>query len=346
MKHKQRQFLYMLGRPFAPFYGLIMTLRAAFYRMGIFRTKRLDVPVISVGNLTMGGTGKTPMTIYLAGLLRDRDPVVVSRSYRGSASRKINVVSNRNGLLMDVETAGDEPCMLAGLLPGISVVTGPSKGIAAEYACRHLHPGLIIVDDGLQHLRLARDLNMVLFKVDMFFGNNRVFPGGDMREPLSALKRADCFVLNCVDDDNRSKAEAIERALEKKFPRTPIFKAAYRPVAVVGQNGRKLGLEEEGGRKYFGFCGLADPSSFKKILENTSIELTGFRAYPDHYDYSAKDLSKIEQAAEATGAEALITTEKDMVKIRGKLTLPVVSVSMDLFPFEGLADFVRSKING
>ncbi|MFP3983944.1 MAG: tetraacyldisaccharide 4'-kinase, partial [Desulfurivibrionaceae bacterium] len=188
MKPERVNILYSLGRPFAPLYGAIMNVRAALYHKNILKKTSLEVPVISVGNLTMGGTGKTPMAIYLAGLMRKKNPVVVSRGYHGTSTDKINVVSDGNSLLMGVREAGDESYLMARALPGIPVVTGRSKRLTAEYAVRHFNPGLVIVDDGFQHLGLARDLNMVMFKVDTLLGNNRVFPAGDMREPLKALE--------------------------------------------------------------------------------------------------------------------------------------------------------------
>lgn len=323
-----------------------MALRAILYRKGLFKTTDLDIPVISVGNLTMGGTGKTPMTVYLAELLRNENPVVVCRGYRGTTTNKVTVVSNDEGLLRDVAEVGDEAYLLANRLQGIPVVVGSSKSLAAEYAVTHLKPGLIIVDDGFQHLALSRDLNVVLFKVDTFLGNNRVFPGGDMREPLMALKRADCFVLNCVDDENRERAEAIKKALNKKFPEIQVFMTSYQPVGIVNQQGESLEMSAIRNRRYFGFCGLAEPLSFKKTLEKSEVQLTGFRAFPDHHAYSAKDLLNLTDMAGATGAEGLITTAKDMVKVRSsQLALPVISVSIELLPFEGFAAFVMGKIS-
>ncbi|MFW5905942.1 MAG: tetraacyldisaccharide 4'-kinase [Desulfobia sp.] len=346
MKPERVNILYSLGRPFAPLYGAIMNVRAALYHKNILKKTSLEVPVISVGNLTMGGTGKTPMAIYLAGLMRKKNPVVVSRGYHGTSTDKINVVSDGNSLLMGVREAGDESYLMARALPGIPVVTGRSKRLTAEYAVRHFNPGLVIVDDGFQHLGLARDLNMVMFKVDTLLGNNRVFPAGDMREPLKALERADCFVLNCVDDENRQKAEAIEKALNKRFPEIPVFKTAYRPTGVVDQNGRGSAVAEVKGKKCFGFCGLADPSYFQRVLEDSGMELAGVQTYPDHHFYSEKDLEEIAITAQAAGAELLVTTAKDMVKLQDcRSFLPVVSVQMELVPFEGLADFIRERIS-
>lgn len=346
VKPERVDLLYGLGRPFAPLYGAAMTLRSALYRKKIFKKTRLEVPVISVGNLTMGGAGKTPMTFYLAELLRERNPVIVSRGYHGTAAGKVNVVSDGEKMLMDVAEAGDEAYLLGKYLPEVPVVTGPGKGLAAEYAAGQFKPGVIIVDDGFQHLALERDLNMVLFKVDTFLGNNRVFPGGDMREPLKALRRADCFVLTCVDEKNRERARAIGKALQDKFPGIPVFNSAYLPAGVFDQEGRNLTVEEMKGKKYFGFCGLAAPSYFKRVLEDCGLELAGFQEYPDHHLYSDNDLQEITKAAESTGAAGLITTGKDMVKMQSmKPALPVFSISVELIPFEGLNDFILEKIS-
>ena len=215
------RFSFIFGRPFAPLYGWLMSLRAAWYKKGMLKSCKLGIPVVSIGNLTMGGTGKTQMVMYLAKLFADKKVAVVSRGYRSKGTEDINLVANGYEILLDVEDAGDEPYLIAESLPGVVVATGKERAVVGEY-CEHvLECDLILLDDGFQHLKLQRDLDIVLFKVDSFLGNNRVFPGGDMRAPLAALHRADCSVLTCMDEDNRAKAEAIkavEQASEEALP--------------------------------------------------------------------------------------------------------------------------------
>jgi tetraacyldisaccharide 4'-kinase len=340
------RLLYAFGRPFAPLYSLAMTLRAACYRKGLCRRQRLPVPVVSVGNLTMGGTGKTPLVIHLAGLLRARKPVIVSRGYGGRARGRVNVVADGEGLRLDAAAAGDEPFFMAENLPGVPVLTSTNRVEGGRYAVEHLQAGAVILDDGFQHLRLQRDVNLVLFKTDTFLGNNRVFPGGDMREPLKALARADAFVLTCVDEENRTRAEAIKKALAGRFPGIPVFMAAFRPVALVAADDGDGRLPLDAGpRPFFGFCGLANPHSFQRSLRQAGLEVEGFQVFRDHCRYSPWELDFLRRQFEKSGARALITTEKDLVKLRGKaLGLPLYALRMAMAPEAGLDEFVLARL--
>ncbi|MHB8151111.1 MAG: tetraacyldisaccharide 4'-kinase, partial [Desulfobulbia bacterium] len=170
------------------------------------KSQRLPVPVISIGNLTLGGTGKTPMVRYVTRLLLDRGvrPAIVSRGYGGKAAGRINIVADRTKTLLPPEMAGDEPFMLAEVLPGVPVLTGSQRARVARHAVEAFGANLIVMDDGFQHLALRRDLDLVLFSARTLLGNGRVFPGGELREPLSALGRAHAFVITGVDASNRS----------------------------------------------------------------------------------------------------------------------------------------------
>ncbi len=336
--------LYTFGRPFSPIYSLAMSLREVFYKKGLFKQNRLPVPVVSVGNLTMGGTGKTPLTIYLARLLADRRPVVVSRGYGGKAKEKINVVSNGNKVLLSASEAGDEPYCIAKNLPGMPVLTSRNRFDGGHYAVENFGSGAIILDDGFQHLSLQRDLNLVLFKVNTFLGNNRVFPGGDMREPLKALKRADAFVLTCVDVENRKRAEAIERALNKKFPAIPVFMTEYRAVALVGADGGQIPVEN-GPESFYGFCGLANPASFKRSLSLAGIDTNGFLVFRDHCPYMKPEIDFLHKQSKNSEAQAYITSEKDMVKINpAKLSRPLYALKMEVVADKHFDNFVLEKL--
>ena len=339
------RLLYAFGRFFSPIYSLVMSIRAACYRQGLCRQERLPVPVVSVGNLTMGGTGKTPLVIHLAGLLRRRNPVIVSRGYGGRAKERVNVVADGEAVRLNAAAAGDEPFFMAENLPGVPVLTSRNRVDGGRYAVEHYGAGAVILDDGFQHLRLTRDVNLVLFKVDTFLGNNRVFPGGDMREPLKALARADAFVLTCVDEENRARAEAIKKALTGRFPGIPVFMAAFRPVALVAADGGQFPLGA-GPRPFFGFCGLANPHSFMRSLQLAGIETDGFQVFRDHCRYSPWELDFLRKQLKKSGARALITTEKDLVKLKGReLGLPLYALRMAMTPEAGLDEFVLEKLH-
>jgi tetraacyldisaccharide 4'-kinase len=339
--------LFTLGRPFAPFYGAAMAMRAALYGKAFFRRARLGVPVVSVGNLTMGGTGKTPMVIYLARLLAASGVAIVSRGYRGRARGKVNVVSDGTRILLDAEQAGDEPLLMASRLPGVAVITGRQRALAGFYAVERLGAGLVLLDDGFQHLAVERDLDIVLFKADIFLGNNRVFPGGDMREPLSALRRAHCFVVTCVDGENEHRAQAFRRALGRRFPGTPVFFSAYKPCSLVDVQGRDHGLATLAGRPVGAFCGLGQPAYFEKSLAQAGMTTKGISVFPDHHHYTARQLAGlVADYLTTAGAEALVTTEKDLVKVRELVgDVPLFALRMEMTMEEGFDDFVRQRLS-
>ena len=334
--------LYFFGRPFAPLYAGIMAGRAALYRRRFLRSDKLGVPVISVGNLTLGGSGKTPMVIYLARLLAKRRVAIVSRGYKGNAKGRVNVVSDGKEVLLDAGMAGDEPNLMASLLPGVPVVTGPKRIFPARYCEQELAADLILLDDGFQHLALQRDLDIVLFKVDTFMGNSRIFPGGDLREPLAALERAHCFVLTCVDDDNRQRADAIQAALEKRFPHIAVFQSGYQPQGLVPHTGDMVPLAQS---TFGAFCGLAAPRLFQKSLQQAGLNIAYFKGFADHHSYSLRQLQSVASKAAEAGAVALITTEKDMVKLKDvELSLPLYALRMEVSMGPEFTDFLFARL--
>ncbi|MEN8258172.1 MAG: tetraacyldisaccharide 4'-kinase [Thermodesulfobacteriota bacterium] len=338
--------LFFIGRPFAPLYGAAMAMRASLYGKGIMSRHSLGVPVVSVGNLTMGGTGKTPMVIYLARLLDSYKVAIISRGYRGKACGKVNVVSNGSSVLLDAVQAGDEPYLMASLLPGVPVVTAKKRALAGFYGVEELGAEVVLLDDGFQHLAVDRDLDIVLFKVDSFLGNNRVFPGGDMREPLSALKRAHCFVLTCVDGENKERAEVLRQALSRRFPEAPVFFSEYKPSCLVDGKGKEYALSTLTGQRVNAFCGLAQPSYFEKSLEQADLTVENFSVYPDHHLYSAKQISALVDAGRGgTEIKALVTTEKDLVKVKEiGCDLPLYALRMDVVMEKGFDDFLFERL--
>lgn len=328
------EFYYALGRPIAPLYGAIMRLRETCYRRGVFTSHKLPVPVISVGNLTVGGTGKTPMVQHLARLLQDNGfrPAVVSRGYAGRAQGRVNLVSDGSRLLLDADLAGDEPRFLAETLPGVPVLTGIVRRLPAREAVA-LGADVLLLDDGFQHMQLARDINLALFSADRLAGNSRVFPGGELREPVAALRRATGFVLTGVDDRNRERATRFADLLRTRFPEIPTTLAGYATDAVVRLSAAGLlapaGDVDLAGRRLFGFCGIARPESFQRTVQAAGLELGGFLPLADHQRYVPAVLDRIRTRAAQAGAEALVTTEKDLVKLAGcaaDLALPVYAL--------------------
>jgi tetraacyldisaccharide 4'-kinase len=310
-----------------------MRLRATAYRRGWLPGVRLPVPVVSVGNLTMGGTGKTPMVIQVVRLLEamGRRPAVVSRGYGGRARKPVNLVSDGERILLEAAAAGDEPRLLAESLPGVPVLTGVRRVLAGQFAVQQLGAEVIVLDDGFQHQALHRDLDLVLFKGPDYLGNGRVFPGGDLREPLAALARASAFVLVAgADDQDSPGAGEFRNYLGSVFPGRPVFPASYRPGLLLPGNGLAIAQGDMVG-SFFAFCGLARPESFRKSLAGLPGILQGFQAFPDHHPYGAADLADLVRRAGRQGAGVLVTTAKDLVKLRHlDCPLPLYVLSVEL----------------
>jgi tetraacyldisaccharide 4'-kinase len=350
--------------PLGYLYGQAMRLRWKLYEFGLFKTRSLPCRVISIGNLTLGGTGKTPLTIWLTNYIRSKgkEVAIVSRGYRAKDKSPVSIVSDGEDILLGPDEAGDEPFMMASNLPGIPLLIGKKRFPVGMRAIEDFSPDVVLLDDGYQHLGLARDLNLLLLRTVKPFGNGHVFPAGTLREPLSALKRADAFILTYAGEKTGPVMEEQWLFLQERFPNKPVFvsycKPSYfyllnethmshgdekdnknrtrdsrdgcpttnsdfiisrtgvSPVRRVFRDEKKVHPPSElMGRKALAFCGIAHPESFRKMLIRLGIDLLDFIAYHDHYDYHRGDLEKIEERAAGKGAEFIITTEKDAVKI-------------------------------
>lgn len=341
-----KNFYYGLGRPFSPLYSAAMRLRDYLYQKRIFKSTTFEVPVISIGNLTMGGTGKTPMVQYLARLLQENSyqPAIISRGYGGATKERINIVSDGKEIFLGADYVGDEPRMLAETLPGVFVLTGIVRKLPAARAVQ-MGANILLLDDGFQHLAVRRDLDIVLFNTDKLAGNSRVFPGGDLREPISALHRCHVFVLTGTDKQNQEQAEKFKEVLNAKFPDHPVFFSSYRPGGFFLQNtdGEKIFVQPEdfADQRCFAFCGIARPESFQQTLKKLNIVPIAFRGLPDHFSYAAKTVRRLIKDARQAGATAFLCTEKDMVKLRNiDMQLPLYAIAMEARPEKGLMDMI------
>lgn len=309
-------FLFFIGRPFSPLYAAVMKARAHCYRRGILRRHKFPVPVVSVGNLVLGGTGKTPTVQHIATLLIDNEikPAVVSRGYGGKSKDETNVVSNGKEILLSPQYAGDEPYLLAENLPGVPVLTGRKRKHPCEFAIKEFNVDCIILDDGFQHLSVERDIDLVLFDSTHLAGNSRIFPGGPLREPVSALNRCTYFLLTGENKTNRERAEKFGDLLKKKFSSKSLYLASSNSYSYVSYDEKKTTEKLTG--KVYAFCGIANPDRFKTALDELNIETTGFETYPDHTRYSQKTVDQIIANASAADADILLTTQKDIVKLK------------------------------
>ena len=316
-------------------YGLAVRARAIGYKSGHLKTKRLPCKVISVGNITVGGAGKTPMVLFLAEMLYNKglSPVVLSRGYKGGAEKYGGIVSDGRTIYMKVEDTGDEPMMMATRLRkiGVPVIVGRDRFKSGKLAIKSFQPDVILLDDAYQHLKLWRDLNLVLLDSRRPFGNSFLLPRGILREPETALSRGDIFILTRTERCQHSLKNRLRRVIGSK----PIYTAFHQPFLAKWVRGHTIAQRSPSeeitdidisllhGKKVFGFSGMAVNNNFKQTLESMDCELVGFNGFADHHPYSHKDIMSLMRSASRTGADTLCTTEKDYVRLSRYMPLSV-----------------------
>ncbi len=305
--------------------------------------KRLPYRVISIGNITLGGTGKTPAAIAVAEEAKKRGfrPVILTRGYKGTAQGPCFVTKGDKPLLTAAQ-AGDEPILMAERLSGVPIVKGSDRYEAGMFALKEFNvqsstfsvtgnrevgslqtPNpqspvpLFILDDGFQHWRLYRERDIVLIDARNPFGNRKLLPAGRLREPLSGLNRADVIMITKAEREDAGLLAEIRQYNNH----SPVFFSDHRVVAVRSIAGEKNPPDHLRGRKVFCVCGLADPDSFRKTVAGAGAEVTGMKAYRDHYAYCQQDVAEIIKESGSSGASWIATTDKDMVKLRN-LDLP------------------------
>ena len=298
-------------------YSCIIRVRNLFYHAGVFKIRKLRCKVISVGNITVGGTGKTPMVIMLANLLKEKGykPAVLSRGYRGKKKAPVNIVSNGEKVLMTPAEAGDEPVLIAKSASDIPVITGKNRCQTGTFAIEHFGADVLILDDAFQHRSLFRDIDIVLLDKTRPFGNGFVIPRGELREPEDALGRAD-IIVKTGDGRRETEIRDQESGVRSQMSGTHIFEAYRKPVALLrGGAGDVFPLDYLRGKKIFAFAGIARPDSFKKTIESVGGEVAASLSFPDHHAYTQEDLIKIKKAASQSSAHIILTTEKDGIKL-------------------------------
>ncbi len=340
--------IFLIGRPVSPLYSLIMKLRSACYQKRLIKSYKLKVPVISVGNLTMGGTGKTPMVQYLTTLLLKQGytPAIVSRGYGGKSKEVINVVADNHNILMNASDAGDEPRLLAESLPGTPVLTGKKRIHPCRFALEHLNVDLIILDDGYQHLAMQRDLDIVLFNASSLTNNMHVFPGGVLRESFSALSRATCLIITGVENELTEDTNSFIHRCKQLYPQKPIFISSYTPKYAKEKNVVSHTSLRALPSALFGFCGIASPQRFQDSLRSCDIHLQGFTTFRDHQTYSQDLINNIERNALQANCKAILTTEKDFVKLqRFSFSMPLFSIVMQTRVQKDFDAFVDKQLS-
>lgn len=302
-------------------YRLILSSRRFLYSH-IKEPKSLPAKVISVGNLTLGGTGKTPCVIAIAGesIKRGFKPCILTRGYKGSV-RGTSLVTKGDKPLIGPSEAGDEAFLMAERLKGVTIIKDPDRYRGGIYFMDNIKPQLIntesktvfILDDGFQHWNLKRDIDIVLIDSTRRLSKERLFPEGRLREPISALKRADIIVLTKTEFVDEKIISENEEIIRRCNPNAHLYYSQYIVQGIVDSTGNIKPHHNLRGKKVYAFSGIANPSHFKFMISSLGVDIVKFKAFRDHYPYTSKDIEMIKD--ESRGID-IITTEKDIVKVR------------------------------
>ena len=303
--------------PLAVMYGSAVAARAALYERGWLRTHKLPIPVISVGNLTAGGSGKSPFTGWIASRLRERGfaPAIVSRGYGGSYAGPAALVSAGDGPLVDAATAGDEPVMLARQIAGVPIVVSRRRTAGAALAIARCGARCIVLDDGFQHRAIHRDLDLLLFDAADPAGNGWLLPAGPLREPLRAMRRAHAAILTRADRATPERETLARSLIARCAGSLPVFASRATPLDLLAQDQTPLPLDFLRGSRVAAFAGIARPEVFFEDLRTLGATVVSALPFPDHHRYSAQDRARIAEAGISGSVSLIVTTEKDMARL-------------------------------
>ncbi len=288
------------------FYWLAVQLRNFLYSIGWLKAYKANAIVISIGNITIGGTGKTPLVIWLYQQIvqnakcKVQNCGILTRGYKANQKLKIK---NQN--------YGDEVQILAESCPKAKVIVNPDRVAGANEAVNKFGAKVLIMDDGFQHRRLARDLDIVTIDATRPFGYGKLLPAGLLREPVDSLKRADAIVITRSNQVSESELNKIEEKIQKIKPDIVIARSIHSPVCARTTDNKEIGIEQLKGKKIFAFCGIGNPDAFIKTIKGLGVNLVGTKIYDDHYHYADKDIEDIRTKAKELSADLILTTEKD-----------------------------------
>jgi tetraacyldisaccharide 4'-kinase len=282
-------------------YACVTRLRNRLYDGGWKRSHRVSVPVVSVGNLTLGGTGKTPCVEYVAGFYRrhHKRVTILSRGYGSTGA------------------ANDEALVLAANLPDVPHLQGPDRRRLAVSAVQDGNAEVLVLDDGFQHRRLARDLDLVLIDASGPWGSGYLFPRGCLREAPSSLRRASIVVLSRCDQVDSHERGRLREVVTRLAPGVPVVEAIHEPTELVNSERGAAPLHELAGRPAAAFCGIGNPDAFRGTLLGLGLTICDFRVFPDHYQYTPTDIGELNAWVRRQAMDCVVvTTQKDLVKLR------------------------------
>lgn len=326
-------------------------LKRTLYEAGILPSRHAGVPTVCVGNITLGGTGKTPVVETVARIFKNEGlrPAVISRGYGGTLEGRVAVVSDGETVKLSAREAGDEPLLHAKRLLslGVPVIIGANRLKAAREAVKNLKVSALVMDDGFGHLRLKRDINVLIVDATRPFGNGFCLPRGILREPLLALSRADIFVLTRTRGLGKDYLVQLRSRLGSYNPKAPVLTASHFPDHLENPvTGESHPLKWLKGKKVVAFAGIGNPEAFFSdisVLGGTIVEQVSF---PDHHDFSQADIDRLVKFGRLTRADALVTTQKDMQRVEAFLPLdtPVVSLNINMKFEEGGEEALAEKL--
>ena len=338
---------------FSQIYAQLVNFKLFGYRVGLFKRQKLDCFVISLGNVTVGGTGKTPTAQRLARDIRDMGyrVVILNRGYRAKWHGDIGIVSDGQRLHMTAAEAGDEAFMLAKHLPKVPVLIGAERAVTGRYAIENFGAEVAILDDGYQHWQLERDMDILLVDAVNVFGNDYILPRGTLREPISHISRADVCLMTKVDQAATGSCEYIRETVHRYNADAQIVESIHQPRCFIPLDEWYVDIAGDGidassmkGKKVMAVSAIGNPASFEQTLSDLDTVIIESLRYPDHHDYTMQEMKEILHQAERMGAEAIIITEKDAVKIPAEVIhsgwdIPVYVICVEVSFQQGKAEF-------
>jgi tetraacyldisaccharide 4'-kinase len=292
----------------AQVYLVVIAVRNFLYSKRWLKIYRSNAAVISVGNITTGGTGKTPLVIRLCKEIISDSKIQISNSQCAILTRGYKMTQDSG---LKTQDYGDEPAVLAESCPEAKVIVNPDRVAGANEAIEKFGATVLIMDDGFQHRRLARDLDIVTIDGTLPFGYGRMLPAGLLREPVAALKRANAVVITRCDQAGEAELSQLEDKLQRINPKMVIARSIHAPVCAKSIDNKEIGLEELKSKKIFAFCGIGNPDAFLETIKGLGVKIVGSKVFNDHYHYTDDCLAGICEQAKHLKADLILTTQKD-----------------------------------